>query len=114
MLRDVGYLQGEVRRVLHADSGAEDREHLGYGRGDRRRRRPHASPCLQFILRGHSERGDLQVRLPRDLQYGPGQPVHRGGVYRHSSFERRCDQHGRQGPLDGQCLYRTVLEKRQV
>ena len=31
-----------------------------------------------------------------------------------SPFKRHCNQHGRQGPLDGQRLYRTALEKRQV
>jgi hypothetical protein len=68
----------------------------------------------QFILRGCFGRGYLQVRLPRDLQYGPGQPVHRRSIYRHSPFERYFNQHGRQGPLDGQRLYREALEKRQV
>jgi hypothetical protein len=33
---------------------------------------------------------------------------------RHSPFKRHCDQHGWKGPLDGQRLYRTALEKRQV
>jgi hypothetical protein len=34
----------------------------------------------QLILHRCSGRGDRQVRLPQDLQYRPGQPVHRGDI----------------------------------
>ena len=41
------------------------------------------------------------LRVPRDLQYRPGQPIHESGLHRRA--HGRWDPHlnGRQGPLDG-------------
>ena len=46
-------------------------------------------------------RGARPLRVPRDLQYRPGQPIHESGLHRRA--HGRWDPHlnGRQGPLDG-------------
>jgi len=68
----------------------------------------------QRVLCGCIGRGDFQVRLPGDFQYGSGQPVYGRVLYRRFIFTRDCHQHGRQGSVDGQRLYRTVMEERQI
>ena len=55
---------------------------------------------LQLLCRSLA-RGARPLRVPRDLQYRPGQPIHESGLHRRA--HGRWDPHlnGRQGPLDG-------------
>ena len=42
------------------------------------------------------------LRRAVDLEHGPGQPVHQRGVRAAAAGRGGADQHGRQGPVDGQ------------
>ena len=56
----------------------------------------------------------LEEALARDLQYRPREPVHQRGFHRHPEGPRDHDQHGRQGPLHGQHLYRAAVAQPQI
>ncbi len=47
-------------------------------------------------------------------QYRPGQLVHRGGVDRAAGESGCARQHGWPGPLDGKCLHRSAVARREV
>ncbi|MDQ1231573.1 hypothetical protein QE379_002999 [Sphingomonas sp. SORGH_AS 879] len=66
-----------------------------------------------ILCRGVEESAGT-LRQARNLQYGPGQPVHQHRLYRRVARGRGADQHGRARPLDGQCLYRTALAVAEV
>jgi len=68
----------------------------------------------QLFLYRRAGRGDSTVRNAGHIQHRPGKPVHFPRLYGHSFSERHKDKHGRQGPLDGQHLYREALEDRQI
>ena len=65
--------------------------------------------CLDAL-----EAGDPGLRLPRDPEHRPGEPVHQHGLRRPGPAARHPAQHGRQGRLARQPLRRAPLEERQV
>ena len=55
-----------------------------------------------------------RLRQTGDLQHRPGQPVYESGVHRSSRAGRGSDLDGRQGPMEGQRLYRASLALSQI
>lgn len=66
------------------------------------------------VLRRGSEGSAGALRQARDLQHGPGKPVHQHRLHRRAAQRRGADQHGRARPLDGQRLHRAALAIAEV
>jgi hypothetical protein len=49
------------------------------------------------------------LRGTRNLQHGLGEPVHELRLHNRPAERGNPDQHGRSGPLDGQCLHRAAV-----
>ena len=60
--------------------------------------------CIEAL-----EEALARLRHAGDLQHRPGQPIHQPALHRRADARRRPDQHGRPGPLDGQCLHRAAV-----
>ena len=66
------------------------------------------------LLRRGTRGGPQPLRCARDLQHGPGEPVHEPAVYEPAQRSRSSHLDGRQGALDGQHLHRASVAVTQV
>lgn len=62
---------------------------------------------LSYIAFARAHEGLFSLMI--DLQHGPGIAVHWPGLHTDPQGCRRRHLHGWQGPVDGQCLYRTAV-----
>ena len=66
------------------------------------------------LLHRSTRGGHEEIRTAGDFQYRPRIAIHERGLDHAAEGRRRRDQHGRQGSMDRQCLYRAVVAQREV